>query len=171
MFTRAHDNALSRVFLTPVACCIAVARRIVLTRYLRFFRSRLPFLIPGLAERLEAAETRRRLAGPVLSLEEIRAAIPTRDIECHGPCPLCGSTRLVPRYHSRGLDRRARLWEYFAARCPECGLLYRIPGIKPERLSELYSGGHYAEFLDGVYHKGRVGSYKRTPARVLSPVR
>ena len=39
-------------------------------------------------------------------------------------------------------------------RCPSCGFLYRHPGIRPERLGELYEG-RYDRFLTGRYARAR----------------
>jgi SAM-dependent methyltransferase len=44
-------------------------------------------------------------------------------------------------------------------RCPSCGFLYRHPGIRAERLGELYEG-HYDKFLTGRYGRKRQRRYK-----------
>jgi SAM-dependent methyltransferase len=44
-------------------------------------------------------------------------------------------------------------------RCPTCGFLYRHPGIRPERLGELYAG-HYDRFLTGRYARKRRRRYQ-----------
>jgi 2-polyprenyl-3-methyl-5-hydroxy-6-metoxy-1,4-benzoquinol methylase len=44
-------------------------------------------------------------------------------------------------------------------RCPSCGFLYRHPGIRPERLGELYAG-QYDKFLTGRYARKRQRRYR-----------
>ena len=44
-------------------------------------------------------------------------------------------------------------------RCPSCGFLYRHPGIRPERLGELYAG-QYDKFLTGRYARKRQARYR-----------
>ena len=49
-------------------------------------------------------------------------------------------------------------------RCAACGFLFRHPGIRPERLGELYGSGNYAKFLEGKYAARRIRRYKVTMA-------
>ena len=44
-------------------------------------------------------------------------------------------------------------------RCTGCGLLYRNPGVRPERLGDLYSG-RYGRFLTGGYATDRERRYR-----------
>jgi 2-polyprenyl-3-methyl-5-hydroxy-6-metoxy-1,4-benzoquinol methylase len=44
-------------------------------------------------------------------------------------------------------------------RCADCGFLYRNPGIRPERLGDLYGQGDYASFLSGRYARRRQEDY------------
>jgi len=41
-------------------------------------------------------------------------------------------------------------------------LLFRHPGIRPERLGDLYSSGKYSQFLAGKYTRKRIRRYKVT---------
>jgi SAM-dependent methyltransferase len=45
-------------------------------------------------------------------------------------------------------------------RCPSCGFLYRHPGIRPERLGELYKKKSYKKFLTGHYSEERIRRYE-----------
>lgn len=121
----------------------------------RWIRQYLPYLIPGLPGLLERVEPTRRRMRRVHSLDELDLRLPPGDIEHHRPCPLCNADRVR-------ITNRSLLSGYRAGRCPECGLLYRVPAIKPERVPDLYKGGEYAEFLEGGYRKGRRGQYQRT---------
>ena len=47
---------------------------------------------------------------------------------------------------------QAAEWDYHVVRCAGCGFLFRHPGIRPERLGDLYSSGKYAKFLAGKYN-------------------
>src|SRR3712207_5966551 len=55
--------------------------------------------------------------------------------------------------------KRKGKWAYKVVRCPGCGFLYRHPGIRPERLGELYAGG-FSAFLGGGYAKARRRRYR-----------
>ena len=72
------------------------------------------------------------------------------------PCALCGdaasSTCSRPRGRAGG--------RYHVVRCPSCGFLYRNPGVKPERLGDLYTKGNYGKFLTGRYGKKRQRNYR-----------
>ena len=46
-------------------------------------------------------------------------------------------------------------WNYHVVRCADCGFLFRHPGIRPERLGDLYASGRYAKFLGGKYRRKR----------------
>ena len=81
-------------------------------------------------------------------------------------CDLCGESRVQPLFTPRG---RRRPWSYHVVRCPACGFLYRNPGIRPERLGDLYSG-RYGRFLTGKYARERRRRY-RGPRRLRPGVR
>src|SRR6185436_2311717 len=55
-------------------------------------------------------------------------------------------------------------WDYHVVRCPGCELRYRHPGIRPERLGDLYDSGRYADFLAGKYTRKRTRRYETTMA-------
>jgi SAM-dependent methyltransferase len=120
--------------------------------------------VDALLERRWAARIRR---APVMSPEEHAAAVadPERraqDIELPIPCLLCGGTRLQPLFHPHDRRHEPPRWDYHVVRCADCGLLLRHPGIRPERLGELYSSGKYSDFLAGKYERKRIRRYKVT---------
>jgi SAM-dependent methyltransferase len=117
--------------------------------------------IPPLGDHYERRWERRLRAAPTLSPEEHAAAVadPARRAAEHEEpigCSLCGERRLQPLLHPR--DRRGR-WDYHVVRCAGCGLLYRHPGIRPDRLHHLYAGG-YGAFLGGAYARQRKRRYR-----------
>ena len=85
-------------------------------------------------------EVTPRLADPRRRAAEIEVAI---------ACLLCGGARLQALLHARDRKHEPPRWDYHVVRCAGCGLLFRHPGIRPERLGDLYSSGRYAEFLAG----------------------
>jgi hypothetical protein len=54
-------------------------------------------------------------------------------------CLLCGGARLQALLHAHDRKRKVPRWDYHVVRCAGCGLLFRHPGIRPERLGDLYS--------------------------------
>ncbi|MGH2967733.1 MAG: class I SAM-dependent methyltransferase, partial [Solirubrobacteraceae bacterium] len=94
---------------------------------------------------------------PVLSGEEYAARSTVGEIEELVACALCGERRVQPLFH----PTRPGRWTYHVVRCPSCGFLYRNPGIRPERLGDLYSGGNYGRFLTGRYAANRQANYRR----------
>lgn len=105
----------------------------------------------------------------VMSPEEHAAAVtdPRRRharIEVPIPCAVCGGTRLQKLLHVYDRARAKPRWNYHVVRCADCGFLYRHPGIRPERLGDLYAGGKYNEFLAGEYSGERVRRYEVTMA-------
>ena len=132
-------------------------------------RSAWHLTVPGAGRLLEVKWALRIRRAPMLSPEEhaARVADPTRRgaaIEVPVPCVLCGERRLQPLLHAYDHRRKRPRWDYHVVRCPSCGLLYRHPGIKPERLGDLYGSGTYAEFLAGKYTRKRVRRYETTMA-------
>jgi SAM-dependent methyltransferase len=85
-------------------------------------------------------------------------------IEVPTPCLLCGGTRIKPLLHPHDRKRTPPRWDYHVVRCADCGLLFRHPGIRPERLGDLYSSGSYARFLAGKYTRKRRRRYRVTMA-------
>ena len=79
-------------------------------------------------------------------------------------CALCGGADLQELMHVHDHRRAKPRWEYHVVRCAGCGFLFRHPGIRPERLGELYSSGRYAEFLGGKYKRKRIARYRVTMA-------
>jgi SAM-dependent methyltransferase len=111
-----------------------------------------------------AARIRR---APVMSPEQHAAAVadPLRraaEIEVPIACLLCGGARLQALLHARDRKHEPPGWDYHVVRCAGCGLLFRHPGIRPERLGDLYSSGHYAGFLAGSYARKRIRRYRVT---------
>jgi SAM-dependent methyltransferase len=125
--------------------------------------------VPGADRLLELRWATRIQRARVMTPEEHAAAVadPRRrgaDIELPMPCPLCGGERLQALLHAYDRKHRAPRWDYHVARCASCGLLFRHPGILPERLGDLYSSGNYARFLGGKYTRKRIRRYKVTMA-------
>ena len=109
-----------------------------------------PYALPG-AARLHELRWRRRLArAPETDYASHAAAVGVGEIEEPVPCSVCGGERVQPLFRTKG---------YFVVRCVGCGLLYRNPGIRPERLGDLYAG-HYSRFLTGSYAKDRQRRYR-----------
>ena len=109
-----------------------------------------PYALPG-AARLHELRWRRRLArAPVTDYASHAAAVGVGEIEEPIPCSLCGGERVQALFRTKG---------YAVVRCVGCGLLYRNPGIRPERLGDLYAG-HYSRFLTGAYAQDRQRRYR-----------
>lgn len=92
-------------------------------------------------------------------------ADPTRRgaaIEIPIRCGLCDGQRLREVLHVYDHRHDPPKWNYHVVRCAGCGFLFRHPGIRPERLGDLYSGGKYAKFLGGKYTKKRILRYELT---------
>jgi SAM-dependent methyltransferase len=151
------------------------AKRTVRRRAVRLARRILPpwsawhLTLPGADRLLELRWAARIRRAPELTPEEHaeRVADPRRraaEIEVPVGCVLCGHGRLQPLLHAYDHRRKVPRWDYHVVRCPACGLLYRHPGIRPERLGDLYSSGNYAKFLAGKYTRKRVRRYKTTMA-------
>jgi SAM-dependent methyltransferase len=127
------------------------------------------FLVPGFDRWLELRWAARIRRAPVMSPEQHAAAVadPRRhrtEIEVPLACALCGGSRLQALLHARDGRRRKQRWDYHVVRCAGCGFLYRHPGIRPERLGELYASGRYAGFLAGAYTSARIRRYEVTMA-------
>ena len=114
--------------------------------------------LPGAPSRYERRWQRRIESAPVIpASEHVERVGGPKEIEEIVACSLCGETRVQPLLHPT--SRRAGRWEYHVVRCPACGFLYRQPGIRPERLGELYAK-RYSRFLEGHYSDRRVRRYE-----------
>jgi 2-polyprenyl-3-methyl-5-hydroxy-6-metoxy-1,4-benzoquinol methylase len=114
-----------------------------------------PYALPGLARVLEfrwAWTLRRR---PVVPLDVYAETVTVGEIEEIVPCLLCQGRAVQPLFEPKG----PRGWTYRVVRCADCGFLYRNPGIRPERLGDLYGRGDYANFLSGRYARRRQEDY------------
>jgi SAM-dependent methyltransferase len=67
---------------------------------------------------------------------------------------------MQPLLHAHDRKRDPPRWNYHVVRCPGCGFLYRHPGIRPDRLGDLYAGGRYGDFLGGTYARERRCRYE-----------
>jgi SAM-dependent methyltransferase len=112
--------------------------------------------MPAAAMVHEARWRLRLLRAPVITAAEHAARVGVRDIEEVIGCSLCGEDKMQPLFTPEGKNGR---WRYHVVRCPSCGLLYRHPGIRPERLGELYAGS-YDKFLTGKYARNRQRRYR-----------
>jgi SAM-dependent methyltransferase len=115
-----------------------------------------PWGLPGAPS---AAELRWRFkleTAPIITGAEHAARTGLLEIEEVIGCSLCGEERMQVLFHPREPHGR---WEYHVARCPSCGFLYRHPGIRADRLDELYAGKGYARFLTGQYARQRRDRY------------
>jgi SAM-dependent methyltransferase len=100
---------------------------------------------------------RRIDRAPVMTPEEHAELVGVKEIEEPIGCSLCGERRLQPLLHPKS-PKKGR-WSYHVVRCVSCGLLYRHPGIRPERLGDLYAD-KYSSFLGGGYAKKRQRRYR-----------
>ncbi len=125
-----------------------------------------PFVTP-LAARVHERRWERLVArAPAVSQDQHAAAVGVGEIEEMIGCDLCGEQQIQPLL--RIASRRRGRWVYHVVRCPSCGFLYRNPGIRPDRLGDLYEGS-YGEFLTGAYAKARRRRY-RTVMRAFDPL-
>lgn len=118
-----------------------------------------PTMAPGAPRAARAVDALRRWRVSEQTVADLERSMPPTDMEIHRPCPLCGHdgvrVRFSPRY------RTPHGWaRYRAGHCAGCGLLYRVPAIKPGRVPELYTDGTYAEFLEGDYADTRQTRYR-----------
>ena len=124
--------------------------------------------MPGLDRLLELRWAARIRRAPVMTPEEHMAAVadPGRRgaaIEIPVGCAVCGGRRLQELLHPHDRRKQPR-WDYHVVRCAGCGFLFRHPGIRPERLGDLYGSGTYAQFLAGEYERDRIQRYEVTMA-------
>jgi SAM-dependent methyltransferase len=95
---------------------------------------------------------------PVMTVEEHAAQVGLREIEEVIGCHLCGNREIRSLFHRRA-PKQGQKWNYWVVQCTNCGLLFRHPGVKPERLGDLYSK-NYSRFLTGHYGEGRKRRYR-----------
>lgn len=115
-----------------------------------------PYALPAAAR---LSELRWRLLlrrRPVIAVEAHAERVGVGEIEEPIRCDLCGERRVQPLLTPRG---KRKSWSYHVVRCPGCGFLYRNPGIRPERLGDLYAGS-YGKFLTGAYARDRRRRYE-----------
>ncbi len=112
--------------------------------------------MPAAAAFHEARWRWRLLRAPKMTAAEHAERVGVRDIEEVIACSLCGDDTVQPLFTPEGKNGR---WRYHVVRCPSCGFLYRHPGIRPERLGELYAG-QYDKFLTGRYGRKRQRRYR-----------
>jgi SAM-dependent methyltransferase len=119
-----------------------------------------PWAMP-LVPRLHERRWRRLIeTAPVMTAaEHVERAGGLEDIEEVIACSLCDERRVQPLFVPGSRKREGR-WRYHVVRCPSCGFLYRQPGIKPERLGELYEKKRYKKFLTGHYADERIRRYE-----------
>ena len=132
-------------------------------------RSAWHLTVPGADRVLERRWERRIRRAPLVEPEQHAAAVadPSRrgaDIEVPIGCVLCGEQHMQPLLRAYDHRRKTPRWYYHVVRCPDCGLLYRHPGIRPERLGDLYGSGKYAKFLAGKYTDKRIRRYETAMA-------
>jgi SAM-dependent methyltransferase len=110
-----------------------------------------PYALPG-AARLHELRWRRLLRrAPVVDFAEHAAGVGVDEIEQPIACSICDGRRVQPLLRTPH--------GYHVVRCVACGLLYRNPGVRPERLGDLYAG-HYSRFLTGGYATDRQRRYR-----------
>ena len=115
-----------------------------------------PYVIPGAPALLHRRWQRMLDRAPVVSARQHAMATGIGEIEEVTGCLLCGHDRVQALFTPRHPGGR---WEYRVVRCHACGLLYRNPGIRPERLGALYERD-YSAFLTGAYAKDRTRRYR-----------
>ena len=140
-----------------------------LVRRLLTPRSLWHLTLPGFDRLLELRWTAMIRRAHVYTPDEHAAAFadPSRrgaGIEIPVGCHLCDGRRLQEMLHVYDHRRKTPRWNYHVVRCADCGFLFRHPGIRPERLGELYASGRYAEFLGGKYTDKRIRRYEVTMA-------
>jgi SAM-dependent methyltransferase len=114
--------------------------------------------IPGAATAHELSWQLRLRRAPILDTEEHCARTGLKEIEEAVGCSLCDERRVQPLFQPS--SKTPGRWSYHVVRCPSCGFLYRNPGIKPERLGDLYAKKGYSKFLTGHYAEERQRRYE-----------
>ena len=127
-----------------------------------------PWILPGAPAAHELRWRARLAAARPVDLDRYRAGLELHDREVLLACHLCGERRVQPLFHVREPERGR--WAYRVVRCPTCGLLYRNPGIRPDRIGELYAGDDYGRFLTGHYGGRRRRRRYRLVMRAFRPL-
>jgi SAM-dependent methyltransferase len=128
------------------------------------YRLRIPspgywaYTLPGLAPLVRARWGWTIRRAPVMTVEEHAAATGVGEIEEIIGCGLCGKRRVRALFHVR--PGRPPQRRYRVVVCASCGFLYRHPGVRPERLGDLYGSGTYGSFLTGHYAGHRQRRYR-----------
>ncbi len=118
-------------------------------------RAMWPYALPGVPALLERRWQQQIDRAPIMTPEEHAALVGLKEIEEPIGCSLCGERRMKPLlYHTH-----EKYEGYHVVICPSCTLLYRHPGIKAERLGDLYAKS-YSKFLTGKYEKKRKRRYR-----------
>jgi SAM-dependent methyltransferase len=112
-----------------------------------------PAALPGAASALEWAWGRTLRRTRAVAVEQQAARAGVSEIEEVIGCALCGARLVQPLFRPA-----RRQWSYHVVRCAACGFLFRSPGVRPERLGELYAR-NYSRFLTGDYARGRQRRY------------
>ena len=115
-----------------------------------------PYLVPGAPHACRARWELRVRRAPVITVEEHARQTGVGEIEHVIGCSLCGSRHVRPLFEPS--DPKGA-WRYRVVACASCGLLFRHPGIRPERLGDLYATG-YGSFLSGKYEETRRRRYE-----------
>jgi SAM-dependent methyltransferase len=118
-----------------------------------------PYVLPGEARLRELRWERLLRRAPAVTQQQQAAAAGVGEIEEMLACDLCGEQRVQPLFEPRDRRRDPPRWRYHVVRCPSCGFLYRNPGVRPERLGDLYEG-RYGRFLTGRYGARRQHRYR-----------
>jgi 2-polyprenyl-3-methyl-5-hydroxy-6-metoxy-1,4-benzoquinol methylase len=116
------------------------------------------YALPGVAPLVRARWALALRRAPVMTVEEHAAAVGVGELEEIVGCALCGERRVRALFYVR--PGRAPRRRYHVVRCTGCGFLYRHPGIRPERLGDLYGSGQYGTFLTGHYAGRRRRRYR-----------
>jgi 2-polyprenyl-3-methyl-5-hydroxy-6-metoxy-1,4-benzoquinol methylase len=117
-----------------------------------------PYALPGAAPIIRARWAGMVRRAPVMTVEEHAAAVGVGELEEVIGCSLCGERRVRALFYVR--PGRAARRRYHVVLCARCGFLYRHPGIRPERLGDLYGSGQYGTFLTGHYSARRRRRYR-----------
>ena len=118
-----------------------------------------PYVLPGEAGLRESRWRRLLRRAPVVTQEQHAAAVGVGEIEEMLGCDLCGEQRIQPLFAPRDRRHDPPRWAYHVVRCPSCGFLFRNPGVRADRLGDLYAGS-YGKFLTGRYAKRRQDRYR-----------
>jgi 2-polyprenyl-3-methyl-5-hydroxy-6-metoxy-1,4-benzoquinol methylase len=119
-----------------------------------------PFTLPGAPAYSEARWRLLIRRAPIVPAESHGAQAGVGEIEEVLHCTLCGESRVQPLFNPwAGKSGKRKAQRYHVVRCPSCGFLYRNPGVRPERLGDLYAGP-YGKFLSGHYSDKRRRRYE-----------